>query len=140
MNPTKLHELANLKQDLSRTLQSYVPDAKGLLQWSELSDISIPMPEAHVRLMEDDYEARVENLGLGLQRAFIITMLQHLNAVRSVSSDSASVSTEKVEPGGKPRNGQLPSLVLAIEEPELYQHPSRQRHMASVLLNLTRGD
>ena len=27
----------------------------------------------------------------------------------------------------------------AIEEPELYQHPSRQRHLASVLLNLAKG-
>jgi hypothetical protein len=34
---------------------------------------------------------------------------------------------------------QLPGLVLAIEEPELYQHPSRQRHMASVLLQLAQG-
>ncbi len=34
---------------------------------------------------------------------------------------------------------QLPNLVLAIEEPELYQHPSRQRHLASVLLNLAEG-
>ena len=34
---------------------------------------------------------------------------------------------------------QLPNLVLAIEEPELYQHPSRQRHFASVLLDLAMG-
>ena len=33
----------------------------------------------------------------------------------------------------------MPSLVLAIEEPELYQHPSRQRHLASVLMELASG-
>ena len=33
----------------------------------------------------------------------------------------------------------MPSLVLAIEKPELYQHPSRQRHLASVLLELASG-
>lgn len=59
MNPTKLTELADLESDLSRTLQSYVPDARVHLQWSALSDISIPMPEADVRLMEDDYESTV---------------------------------------------------------------------------------
>ena len=42
MNPKKLPELEELAYDLSKTLQSYVPDAKVLLQWSELSDISIP--------------------------------------------------------------------------------------------------
>ena len=135
MNPKKLPELENLAYDLSKTLQSYVPDAEVLLHWSELSDISIPMPEAEVKLMEDDYESRVERTGHGLQRAFIISMLQHLNAVRSVGSEPESGTTEEDEAG----NVQLPSLVLAIEEPELYQHPSRQRHLASVLLNLAKG-
>ena len=139
MNPKKLPELEDLAYDLSKTLQSYVPDAKVLLQWSELSDISIPMPEAEVKLMEDDYESRVERTGHGLQRAFIITMLQHLNAVRSVGSEPESGTTEEDEPGTEAGNVQLPSLVLAIEEPELYQHPSRQRHLASVLLNLAKG-
>ena len=139
MNPKKFPELEDLAYDLSKTLQSYVLDAKVLLQWSELSDISVPMPEAEVKLMEDDYESRVERTGHGLQRAFIITMLQHLNAVRSVGSDPESGTTEEDEPGTEAGNVQLPSLVLTIEEPELYQHPSRQRHLASVLLNLAKG-
>ena len=113
--------------------------AKVLLHWSEVSDIKIPMPEAEVKLMEDDYESRVEKTGHGLQRAFIITMLQHLNAARTVGSGPEDGTTEEDESGTKTSNVQLPSLVLAIEEPELFQHPSRQRHLASVLLNLAKG-
>ena len=139
MNPQKITELEELADDLSTTLQSYVPDAKVLLHWSKLSDISIPMPEAEVKLMEDDYESRVERTGHGLQRAFIITMLQHLNAVRTVGSGPEDGTTEENESGTNASNVQLPSLVLAIEEPELYQHPSRQRHLAAVLLNLAKG-
>ena len=139
MNPTNLAELDNLAQDLSRELQSYVPDAEVLLQWSALPEISIPMPQAEVRLMEDDYGSRVERTGHGLQRAFIITMLQYLDVVRHTEpspSDGVSQVTESdVQANGIP----LPNLVLAIEEPELYQHPSRQRHLASVLLNLATG-
>ena len=139
MSPQHLTELEDLADDLSKTLQSYVPDAKVLLHWSELSDISIPMPEAEVKLMEDDYESRVERTGHGLQRAFIITMLQHLNSARAGGSGSEDGTTEEDESGPKTGNVQLPSLVLAIEEPELYQHPSRQRHLASVLFNLAKG-
>ena len=76
MNPMNLPELDNLSQDLSRTLQSFVPDAEVLLQWSELPDISIPLPQAEVKLMEDDYESRVERTGHGLQRAFITHVTQ----------------------------------------------------------------
>src|SRR5262249_11088176 len=33
----------------------------------------------------------------------------------------------------------LPDLVLAIEEPELFQHPNRQRHLAKLFLQLAHG-
>ena len=136
MNPENLTELNDLADNLSQTLQSFVPDANVLLQWSELSEISIPMPQAEVMLTEDEYPSRVERTGHGLQRAFIITMLQHLDAVRSVRSASGESESE-VDASGS--TSHLPNLVLAIEEPELYQHPSRQRHLASVLLNLATG-
>ncbi len=141
MNPQNLTELNDLAVNLSETLQSFVPDASVLLQWSELADISIPMPQAEVKLTEDEYESRVERTGHGLQRAFIITMLQHLDAVRNVG---ATIQEDSDDLGSTERTsgaaGHLPNLVLAIEEPELYQHPSRQRHLASVLLNLATGE
>ena len=139
MNPMNLPELDNLSQDLSRTLQSFAPDAEVLLKWSEPPDISIPLPQAEVKLMEDEYESRVERTGHGLQRAFIITMLQHLDAVRSVEPVPEDGASEGTESDAGANQSQLPNLVLAIEEPELYQHPSRQRHLASVLLNLAEG-
>ena len=139
MNPTNLTELGTLADDLSETLRSYVPDAKVRLQWSDLSDISIPLPQAEVKLLEDEYESRVERTGHGLQRAFIITMLQHLDAVRYHEPASENGSSEVTESDSEIVSPQLPYLLLAIEEPELYQHPSRQRHLASVLLNLATG-
>jgi len=33
----------------------------------------------------------------------------------------------------------MPSVILAIEEPELYQHPTKQRHLATVLRRLSSG-
>ena len=134
MEPQNLTELKNLERGLSGTLQSYVPDASVLLHWSEFEEISIPMPQAQVKLQEDGYESSVERTGHGLQRAFIVTMLQHLVAAREVEM-VPSVEDASQDVG----SSRLPSLVLAIEEPELYQHPSRQRHFASVLLKLASG-
>ena len=139
MDPKKLTELDNLADDLSKTLQSYVPDTQVLLNWSELMEISIPLPQAQVKLLEDEYESRVERTGHGLQRAFIITMLQHLDAIRhSDPAPDNSIQGED-ETSTQAKGPHLPNLVLAIEEPELYQHPSRQRHLATVLLNLSTG-
>ncbi len=139
MDPRKLTELDNLADDLSTTLQSYVPDTKVLLNWSELMEISIPLPQAQVKLLEDEYESRVERTGHGLQRAFIITMLQHLDAIRHSDPTPNSGTDEEDETSAEAKGPLLPNLVLAIEEPELYQHPSRQRHLATVLLNLSTG-
>ena len=135
MDPKELTELKDLERGLSDTLQFYVPDASVLLRWFEFADISIPMPQTQVKLREDGYESTVERTGHGLQRAFILTMLQHLVAARGaeVAPEDPNSAGEDSPDTGIPR---LPNLVLAIEEPELYQHPSRQRHLASVLLKL----
>ena len=138
MNPEGLSELNDLERVLSNTLQSYVPGASVLLQWTDFSDIEIPMPQAQIKLREDDYASKVERTGHGLQRAFIVTMLQHLAAARTPKT---SLENKTLEDGLKLPTvaTEMPNLVLAIEEPELYQHPSRQRHLASVLLNLATG-
>lgn len=139
LNPENLTELNDLSQGLSNTLQSYVPEAKVVLQWSGLDDISIPMPQAQVKLSEDEYESRVEKTGHGLQRAFIVTMLQHLTNIRATESVIEGKKSTEDDTRSETEGSQLPDLMLAIEEPELYQHPSRQRHLASVLLKLATG-
>jgi len=138
LDPSKLTELTTLQDQLTNTLKQFAPDASVSLKWAELADINIPMPEAEVKLLEDGYESAVQRTGHGLQRAFILTMLQHLIAAREIEkvTEEGFASEEEIP---APEEPYLPNLVLAIEEPELYQHPSRQRHMASVLLQLAQG-
>jgi energy-coupling factor transporter ATP-binding protein EcfA2 len=138
MDPAKLTELSRLQTQLSDTLRYYAPEANVSMEWAKLVDIDFPLPKAEVKLYEDGYKSSVQRTGHGLQRAFILTMLQHLVAAKGVeaATEEGSESEAETPEQGKP---QLPGLVLAIEEPELYQHPSRQRHMASVLLKLAQG-
>jgi putative ATP-dependent endonuclease of OLD family len=138
MDPAKLTELSGLQTQLSDTLRYYAPEANVSMEWAKLVDIDFPLPKAEVKLHEDGYKSSVQRTGHGLQRAFILTMLQHLVAAKGVK---AATEEDFVSGAEIPEQGesQLPGLVLAIEEPELYQHPSRQRHMASVLLKLSQG-
>lgn len=133
-----LEELQSLESKLAGTLGQYAPNAGITLDWSQLDGPRIPMPQAQVKLSEDGYESAVGRAGHGLQRAFILTMLQHLVAThRADPSEKAGGESRATKSDSG--SDDLPSLVLAIEEPELYQHPSRQRHMASVLLDLAMG-
>lgn len=141
MDPAKLAELGTLTGQLTKTLRTYVPDASVSLSWIRAGGIEIPMPKADVKLVEDGYPSAVVRTGHGLQRAFILTMLQHLAVARVPMG--RGLEGESTEQGTKPEGlvGELrmPNLILGIEEPELYQHPNRQRHLAKVLLQLATG-
>jgi len=119
-----------VQNEISATLETFVPNAKVDVSWSSVGDVSIPVPRADMRLVEDGYPSSVGRTGHGVQRALIITMLQHLAVAHAKESE------DKAQEG---QEHQLPDFVLTIEEPELYQHPSRQRHVARVLHKLASG-
>ena len=140
VDPTKLVELQTLERDLSETLKTYVPDSGVKLTWLTGDVIDIPMPKADIRLVEDEYSSSVERTGHGLQRAFILTMLQHLAVAQlSIQEDIDEKQTETKEISKVESPFRIPNLIIGIEEPELYQHPNRQRHLAKILLKLAMG-
>lgn len=141
MDDSARPQLKVLENDLTQILGSFVPDASVALDWRELPGLEIGDPQTDVGLREDGYTATVTRTGHGLQRAFIFALLQHLSAVRRLGDGAGTEDPSAPEGETPPREASAtPDLVLAIEEPELYQHPSRQRHLADVLLRLSDGD
>jgi len=136
LDPAKLTELSELADRLTKTLRTFVPDSSVEMSWLPLQDLDFPLPKADVKLVEDDYPSAVSRTGHGLQRAFILTMLQHL-ALAQVPAEAGQ--QEASGAAAAQLETKLPNLVLVIEEPELYQHPNRQRHFASILLQLAGG-
>jgi len=110
-------------QEISQTL------AKRLIQWAH-KDASLRLtwhqdPEKAVRLDEPfaqailgeaGFEGEPTRFGHGLQRSFLLALLQELS-------------------GSNAEEG--PRLILACEEPELYQHPPQARQLYNVLMGLS---
>jgi energy-coupling factor transporter ATP-binding protein EcfA2 len=111
-------DLNDLSLSLTKRLRDWAhPDARVKLMWqSDLSKVSIADPVAQVLAGEGAFEGHLPRFGHGFQRSFLLALLQEL----------ASVGT-----------GEGPTLVLACEEPELYQHPPQIRHLASVFDKLS---
>lgn len=110
-------------EEISRTLKDRLvdwahKDATLRLKWHQDPDkaVRVDEPFAQAILGEGGFEGELTRFGHGLQRSFLLAVLQEL-------------SGNNVEAG--------PRLILACEEPELYQHPPQARHLYNVLLSLS---
>lgn len=129
-----LTELGDLGRDVSVLLGRYAPGAGFELTFSEPEPPKISLPAAIARLVEHGFRCPISHAGHGLQRCLILTLLQHLAMVTEVPEEPSG-GAEDASPPALPD----PDLIVAIEEPELYLHPSRCRYLSSLLLQLTHG-
>ena len=116
-------EKDDLEKNLTELLQRYEGNAAARIQLSLEEKLPLPQVIPKVWLREDGFEGEVAKKGHGLQRLFIFTILELYEKFRTGSPG---------ESGG--------SIVLAIEEPELYQHPARARSLAKILRELMEKD
>jgi putative ATP-dependent endonuclease of the OLD family len=138
-HPDAMPELADLSGDLSATLQVFYREAAVKLDWRPADDFTVPLPVADLSLDDDGFLGPVDRKGHGLQRALILTLLQHLAKASGQPPKEELETDEVVTPPAPLAAGPLPGLILAIEEPELYQHPTKQRHFARILTELSVG-
>jgi len=111
-------EKVDLESQLTNLLRRYDSEAGARIQLGLDETLTLPSPKPKVWLVEDGFEGDVARKGHGLQRLFIFTILELY---------------EKVRAEGGSIDG---TIVLAVEEPELYQHPARARSIARTLRDL----
>lgn len=103
---------------LTRRISEWAhPDARLKLTWDSPPNkaVQVTDPFARVEAADGGFNGSLASHGHGFQRSYLLTLLQEL-ALN----------------GG----GQATPLLLAVEEPELYQHPPQARHLANVLESL----
>jgi putative ATP-dependent endonuclease of OLD family len=127
--PNNQPELRTLEAELTNTLSSFHPGSQVRLDWGNAQAPTIPLPAVVSSLVEDGFAGHVSRKGHGLQRALILSLLQ----TRASLGRRAGQQVEEAA-GGQATSQRL---ILAIEEPELYQHPQQCRHWAGVLRRMT---
>ena len=116
----------SILDQISSALQSRIsewahPDASLRLEWKQdpVKSVRVEQPLAHILAGEGEFEGELVRFGHGLQRSYLLALLQEL-----AGADEATG----------------PTLILACEEPELYQHPPQARHLAAILSTLSQGN
>jgi len=133
-NLTELSELAKL---ITRLLSQYAPGAILDLEFGDVAPPKITLPTALASLVEDNFKSPIGYTGHGLQRALVLALLQQLSLTDLSPAKPEPDENESYQESTNKNHALIPGLILAIEEPELYLHPSRSRFLASVLDNLT---
>jgi len=108
--------LEELSAAMTEQLRSLISNAEVHLE-AQPATLTLPGPRVLLRAGEAGSLTDISRQGHGFQRTFIITALRYL-------SESYVEGTS------------APTIFLAVEEPELYQHPARARHFATVLERL----
>jgi len=94
------------------------PGISAQVLWKNDAEKSIKVEEpwAFIKIGERGFEGDLSRFGHGLQRSYMLALLQELTTLPDASA---------------------PTLVMAIEEPEIYQHPPQARYLAETLHDLS---
>lgn len=109
--------------DISTSLQNRLtswahPNLSAKVLWKQDPEKSIKVEEpfAYIKIGERGFEGDLSRFGHGLQRSYMLALLQELALIDDVNA---------------------PTLIMGIEEPELYQHPPQARYLAETLIELS---
>ncbi len=106
-----------LEQAVTLELQRLVPEA-GVKLLPSPSALNLSPSSVELRIADAGFETDVTRQGHGVQRSLLMALVRQLSASGGEGVEEA------------------PSLLLMIEEPELYQHPLQARHLADTLRQL----
>ena len=112
--------LSSVSNSIEKRLKVWSkPDIKAQVKWNyeEQKTIKVEEPVAQVLIGDNGFEGELARFGHGMQRSYIFALLQEL-----VEID----------------NSESPKLLMAIEEPELYQHPPQVKYLAETMFKLAK--
>lgn len=119
-----LEEEQSVLDSISLTLQESLtswahPGITAKILWKQDSDSSVKVedPWAYLKIGERGFEGDLARFGHGLQRSYMLALLQELT---KISDETA------------------PTLIMGIEEPEIYQHPPQAKYLAETLNDLSK--
>ena len=127
-DPKNVPILADISKGLTTILDDYYKNSEIIATWQPIQSLQPSFPSAYIEVKNNDFVAGLDGVGHGLQRAVILTVLRYMADHRALE-----------ESAGKKFSEPQSDLILAIEEPEIYQHPTKQRLFRKLLHRLAEG-
>lgn len=125
-DPTKqAQEIRDVQDQINERLDAVISGIVSIhIDPLQIPEVVLPSTYLLVRDHKDAISTRAEHHGHGLQRSLIMALLQVL----------ADAQRQDEQAGDANQQGR--SVILAIDEPELYMHPQMERKMRDALYAL----
>ncbi len=119
-------EIRDIQQRINQRLNQVIGGVASIKTLEpDIKPFLLPNTTLVIKDHKDGIETPIGHQGHGLQRTLVIALLQILAELQSEPTN-----------GQDPAAGSQRSVVLAVEEPELYMHPQMERKMRDVLYRL----
>lgn len=116
-------ELKSLSKNVTSQLTTYLPNLDFSLEMKTDEWVPKITPYVEARISTNGNSFALDTQGHGIQRASLIALLQAVAESRAQQGENDSES----------------SLIVVIEEPEVYQHPVQARQLATKLKQAVSG-
>ena len=114
VSPDKFPQLSAISESLTSTIQKYYSDSKLLADWKSEEGVKFSFPQPIIKVVDNGFMSGLEHVGHGLQRAALFSVIEFL-------------AQNQAEAADKEFNEAQSDIILLVEEPEIYQHPHKQK-------------
>lgn len=114
VSPDKFPQLSAISDSLTSTIQKYYSDSKLLADWKSEEGVKFSFPQPVIKVEDNGFLSGLEHVGHGLQRAALFSVIEFLAQNRAEAADEEFNEAQS-------------DIILLVEEPEIYQHPHKQK-------------
>jgi len=122
----RLNTLSDIEQQISMILQRLMPSVNSVSLSVQISEVKKLFSKGVSLSVDDGVDTDVLAKGHGLQRCVVFSLLKTLIDTEKLSKDK--------------ENTEIKSIILGIEEPELYIHPQLSKLFFDVMRDFSKTD
>ncbi len=129
-DPDKIPQLASISSQLTDSIKRFYADSKLEAIWVKGQGVNVEYPAPRIVVDHGGVSSDLGRVGHGLQRAALFAIVQFLAEQRSANT---------IEEGQKEFDEAASDIIVLVEEPEIYQHPSKQTVIFDAFKGVTNG-
>lgn len=132
-DPANVPVLQDVSRSLTAELKKLYADSTLQTVWERIEGVTPVYPSPKIAIENGGVTTDISRVGHGLQRAALFAIVQFL-----AQQNAGAIEADKRD-GGDGFDAPQSDIILLVEEPEIYQHPTKQLAIHERLKKITKS-